>query len=359
MIDKIEISNALYDIFLQAHSGKIEIDTIDHIPYTFNVQFMVSSIDLRLNTVEDDDPEVPTLHLDNIDTFVEALLPKVEYYYKLYKEDYSDLDESNMVKMICSSFFFNMTYFDFINPVAYIKNLPESNPIENVFDITLQDVDYRVLAVHRMNALNLETIDCLKIVLKNDSNIHQLPSVSYQINGNKAVIKSIQAPKDNDSSGYITPAGLPRASGTINNHLRNINPSTLLSLTIAIKTLREEAGVTEISIPTLLPIRYNGLIETLTKKEISKKRRNNEEYNEEEIHQQAIMVADKTQFNITNKLSNTIARFVYHLDNYEIIDYGEDSFMITIKERDVPSSKNDILHNIFNAPSKKKSQPTR
>lgn len=93
MIDKTEVYNALYDIFLQAHNGKIEIDTLDHIPYTFNVHFMVSSIDIRLHTLVDTDSEVPTLHLDNIDALVDAMLPKVEYYYKIYREDYPDLDE--------------------------------------------------------------------------------------------------------------------------------------------------------------------------------------------------------------------------------------------------------------------------
>ena len=170
-----------------------------------------------------------------------------------------------------------MTYYDFLNPIAYIKNMPESKPVEDTFNITLQDKDYTILAVHRTNALNLETIDCMKIVLKNEDTLHVLPSVSYQVNGTKATIKSIQASKNNNSSEYITPAGLPHVSGTINKPLRNINPSTLLSLTIAIRTLKEHAGVTEFSIPTIMPIRYNGLIETLTKKEIMKRKRNNED----------------------------------------------------------------------------------
>lgn len=353
MIDKDLITNALYDIFLQARNGRIEIDTTDHIPYTYNVHFLVSSLDIRINTTEENDDQTPTLHLDNIDRFVDALLPKVEYYYDLYKEDYPDLDEEHLVEMICASYFFNMTYFDFVNPVAYIHNLPKSKPVESCFDLNIDGKDYTVAAVHRINALNLETIDCMKVVLKDEQNIHVLPSINYQIIGNRAVIKSIQGNKDSKGSEYITPAGLPHVAGMSNKHLRNINPATLLSLTIAIKTLKEQAGVKEFDFPLYMPIRYNALIETLSRKEeMAQKRAGNTDIDKEQIIEQSIDKADTTQFNITNKLSNTVLRFLYHFDNFDITDYGDDSFTMTIKEYGESALKDDILHRIFNARTK-------
>ena len=107
-----------------------------------------------------------------------------------------------------------------------------------------------------------------------------------------------------------------------------------------------------VAIPTIMPIRYNALVETLTKKEVFKRRREKQtDIDIDAIYEDSIAKADSIQFNITNKLINTISRFIYHFDNYDFTDHGDNSFMVTIKEKEKASYKDDILHDIFFAES--------
>jgi len=272
----------------------------------------------------------------------------------IYDSKYPELTEENLAKMVMTTFFFNMTYEDFQNPLNYLQNIPHMHPISNTMSININGQEYKIRVIHETNNINLETIDRLEIFMDVGRLSILLPHVNYSINGDKAYIKCIQSSSDNNPYQQNLAPLLPKVSGTSNNFMRNINPLHLLSLTIAIKAITEQTDVKEFIFPTLMPIRYNGTIETLIRKRKQEAKKNGEVIeDEEQLREEVIQKCNSIQTNITNKYINTIFRFSYHINNYRVQN-DEFSSYLNLARTSETCSGNNILNSIMDATTQKR-----
>ena len=345
IVDEKVIIEKLYEIFKEAENGRVLVNTSDDIPFVFNVAFQVESNHPEIETLKENST-LPILEINNFDKFIELITKQVEYYLSIYDSKYPELTESNLAKLIMTSFFMNMTYEDFQNPLTYLQNVPHSHQIDGFFSFDFEGSTYDVNVTHRLNNVNLETIDRLSITIDTEDASIVLPSVNYSINNNKAYIKCIQSKSDNNPHQATIAALLPKVSGTSNSHMRNVNPLHLLSLTIAIKLISEQTDVDEFIFPTLMPVRYLGLIETLTRKTKIEATKNNIEIDEEQLREEIEEKCNRIQTNITNKFINTIHRFSYHVDNFDIHSFDDYASYISLVPTDRQNEKKDFLNTI-------------
>lgn len=347
VVDEKVIIAKLYSIFKEAKNGRVTIDTTDDMPFTFNVAFQVESNIPEIHTVQEDST-LPILEINNLKLFIKTIHEQAEYYMDFYKSKYPELTEENLAKMVMVSFFFNMTYEDFQNPISYLKELPHTHPINAEYSFEFEDAKFSAKIIHEINQLNLETIDRLEIILDTKDVSILLPHVNYSISKDKAYIKCIQSTYANNPYQPIIAQLLPKVSGTANSFMRNINPLHLLSLTIAIKAISDQTDVKEFVFPTFMPVRYLGAIETLMRKtKLEAKKNNIVIEDEEQLREEMTDRYNSIQTNITNKFVNTINRFTHHINNYSVLNYDDYASYLSIAQTRDECTGNNFLTNIM------------
>ena len=296
-------------VFNQAKNGVVTIgdDQLGH--WTFYTRFF-NNINNKNNTTNSN---YPTIKISDYPLFLNETTQYLNTAKKFYSrdQDYFDFSDESFPEKLFLDLIVNCTSSDFENIIPYIQNRTKmlETPVKTGrFDMgNFGDLNFVGIVTKRFS--NLEG-PYRFIPVFEDPATHtefRLPTVTFGIVDDKATVFAMQ----NEDTNQTNPLAkkLDRYFRKVNKDvdpndiIANVSPNAVVSLTLFVEYLKQH-NITNITSPTLMPIRYNANL-------VSKFNR----YKNSEEKKNAVWEHNRNQFNITNKLSYLMLRYAHHFNN--------------------------------------------
>ena len=360
----------LNNLFLQAKSGEIKIESYDNDvfgPLYFYTKFFTNiegNLNVKLNLEKDfennlenkqkssqfsflpPDNQTMILSIPDFNSFVSACekyLEKAEEFYTYDKAYFALTQDSHRQKLLLD-LIVNATPFDLSNIMPYIKSRTRmlKNPLkEQIFDIENEILpDISLKCSISKNLSNLEAPYKFEIAFfDQENNKFKLPSVTFGKDGQNINVYAIQTQKQKQTNPlakkldrYFRKLNLKVDE---NDYIANISPNALASLTIFISAMKSEGIKNFVAYP-YMPLRYES--------NLSAKKR---VHTDKELLMQTVEEHDRIQYNITNKLIYSLARYSFHFDNF-VFDYDEITSLAHLNEIDnhIIRKNENIIYNL-------------
>lgn len=346
----------LNNLFLQAKSGVIKIDSYDNDvfgPLCFYTKFFTNiegHLNVNLNQKKEfenkllsqqnlsqisflpSDAQTMTLIIPDFNSFVSACekyLEKAEAFYT-YDKAYFALTQNSHKQKLLLDLIVNATPFDLSNIIPYIES--RTRMLENPLKEQIFDIDNEILpeitlkcAISK-NLSNMEAPYKFEIAFfDQENNKFKLPSITFGKDGQNINVYAIQTQKQKQTNPlakkldrYLRKLNLKVDE---NDYIANISPNALASLTIFISAMKKE-GIKDFVAYPYMPLRYES--------NLSAKKR---VHTDKELLTQTVEEHDRIQYNITNKLIYSLARYSFHFDNF-VFDYDDIKFLAHLNEID-------------------------
>ena len=372
--------NEVLDIFYNQVLKEIATGRVD-CGMMYNVLFKArinneTLYNLDKNIVKNNSLLIPTLIINNKKEFDESLIKyyeKAKYFYegKIDKED-------NFQKTILTLLWNNATEDDFKHPIEYINRY--ISYLDKPLDIELnkyQNIGYsktlesNIEICLKEEPINEETPFGLYIRSTKNNLYYEFPVVRFGIHKNKAYIYAVQQKKNKDlenEENYKYEKFIHRKLFKVNENfekeenidnitnpenLTGISPSALISLSITLSLLNNK-NITEIEVPTFLPIRYNAKeISYIIRKKLLEEKGydvetiNNLIHDYEEHHEQI-------QRNLSDKLLRYFRRLEYHFNNINVISHPYELDCNThLSLKEYTDCNNNLLKEVYQIANEK------
>ena len=282
----------------------------------------------------------PTIYINDIDKFENTLLELIntikysESFYNIFnREGFSEMPESNKLKMIFEGILLNLTNSDALNAdqfinnyINYINNPTFDNIKKPTYISTLFDDELYVMS--KKSELWYETPYYLSFMLRNK--MIELPNVRIGIteNNNKLVANILATQTSQRISNmeeYELLQEHIKKSIPTDSYFRFINPTHLISLIITFGLLKG-LGIEDVIVKDYMPYRYKKVV-------------NDKQYNDDE--------ANNYQTRLTTKNITTYMRIVSIFDGIDIVSYPENSMELSIRINDNVIGNNEFVNSLF------------
>ncbi|MCR5483246.1 MAG: hypothetical protein K6E99_02425 [Bacilli bacterium] len=317
---------------------------------------------------------VPTLEINNEEEFFNTL----SEYYEKAKDFYAGKidEEDDFDKTILTCLWNNATMEDFQNPINYInkyisfmdKPLDLSDEYESIGFSEILDSDLEISL--KQEPYYEETPYGLYVRSSNGDLFYDYPVVRFGIKDDTAYIYAVQqlSKKDESLDNEKYNKKIHRKLFKVNENfekedeidnitnpenITGINPSALVSLSVLFSKL-EEVGITNIEVPSFLPIRYNAKEKSYLVKIEQLRKRNHPSEELEYIYDKLVQEHETIQRNISDKLLRNIRRLEYNFNNIDLTSYPmelDTSTHINLSEYEY--CNNPLLQEIYELNKKK------
>ncbi len=221
----------------------------------------------------------PTLRINDKYEFFDKLANYVDL--ELEKRNDFGMEESEFVKAVITFLFVNASIKDFDNPVEYLNRridylLDEKMNIKKEVDDAI--LGSKLTISRELNSFVMETPYKMTFTLEKDGEKTSLPNIYYGISDNKCYIYSImnknehhnKLTKDVNRELYKLNDGIYEEesdeykdykegnSDYYPENVSDVTPSFVFSTLLFLKELQRN-GITDVSVVTYLPVRYNNM----------------------------------------------------------------------------------------------------
>lgn len=316
-----------------------------------------------------------TLIINNIQIFNEKLIIYTNKMLDLIlNSDLRNLDYvafdgfiPYIIDFITSNLWNNATDQDLINPIEFIVNrinFLDGGLYEDSSDIVLiknidffygSNIEYNI----QFNNPFFETqySFCPKIVRNKEyGEIYELPKIFYGISNNVCYIYAVHGKNRNNITENAYQKKITRTLYKVNKdiedeyefeNIKDVTPSSLLSITLFLKYLKEN-NICDIRVIDFLPIRYNTRLRYFDML-IKRLEEMIEDDNIIEIYKENLKNEDnRVQNNVINKFIRNFIRLSYQLGVLEIKSYPKDfDSMMHLSLTDNFKQSDNILNKLY------------
>ena len=318
------------DIFSQARKGKVEIKTTDGGFWTFYTRF-ATQINGELSEVG---KKCPTINIPDFNSFEKLVDDYLVLARDFYAEDqaYFDVDDDEFSKKLFHDLMTNASNFDCCNIENFVKERMQmlaSPALPKVVEMGQLQGKKLSMTVSK-NHSNLEGPYRATFRFTDDNGENfELPTITFGITDKTChlfAVQNMNVPKGTNHGKTEKPKvqkDIDRYFRKLNNGvdsediIANVSPNALASLTLFNSVIRQQ-GISELSSPIFMPLRYEGNKIAGCAKAKS-----------EEERQEFLQKHDRDQFNITNKLTYLYLRYAYHFPETDCV-YDETREKMTI-----------------------------
>ena len=337
-------------VLSEVGKGHVEIETEDLGVWKFNVKFY-HEIEGNGNI---ENRFYPVLKISNYEQFLNELedyLKQAKQFFDFEKVDF-DLNDESFEKMLISFLFTNATYYDFENPISFIKKRKEM--IEN--EIPEQKIDLGTFFNEDVKRLGLGKLQIIGTVTKNhssletpykfnikfkDSNgeIFEMPHISFSVVDDKVYIYAVQTKKDKQNSPLANKLDWYFRKVNFGDDMDsmegNVYPNAVVSMTLFMSYLKT-MGVKYVEAPNYLPVRYGSNKITTFRKQT-----------EFETKEDSIFKVYRSQANATNKFSYLFLRYIHHFPETEF-NFDENQSTISLRLNESVGHKGNVVYELEN-----------
>lgn len=326
-------------IFNQAKKGVVTIGDDDRGHWTFYTRFY-NNINNNNNSTNS---AYPTIKITDYPLFLNETTQYLNTAKKFYSrdQDYFDFSDESFPEKLFLDLIVNGTSTDFDNIIPYINNRTRmlETPISTGrFDLgTYGDLNLVGIITKRFS--NLEGPYRFIPVFENPATQEEfrLPTVTFGVVDDRATIFAMQNEDTKQVNQLVKK--LDRYFRKVNKDvdpediIANVSPNAVVSLTMFIEYLKQN-GITNITAPTLMPVRYNAnLVAKLNRYKNTKEKST------------AVWEHDRNQFNITNKLSYLMLRYAHHFNNSKA-DFDDITQTMQLEVNPQTSRTDNVIHDI-------------
>ncbi len=343
------IDEILADIFMQAQKGRVEIGAGED-RWVYFLKFFVQT---PTHKVENADGII--LNIPNWSEFVKEVENYLKASKNFYAQDqsYMELDNYSFLQKRIVDLLINVSPSDCENMNKYVQTRTKMYKSKDFSGMqhfgTFKNMDICAsITKNQQSRASFEAPYAFTPFMADDQgSAFVLPSVIYGIADDKIHLMAIQnLQKDKQTFDFAKKAD--RLLRKVNSgfdaktlspedqDLANVSPNALVSLSIFAQFMQDN-GFTKVVAPSYLPIRYSNKTENI-----------NQKYRFTQIDS-ALERVDDIQYNMTNKLINTLFRFSRHFPS-TTCEY-DDQFMATYLNIDTakPTDKENIIYDITQA----------
>lgn len=342
-----KLEQLVKDIFAQAESGSVTIGNPGN-QWRYYLRFYAKTP----QKTTPNNTSYATINIPDFNLFLDKLEKYLAVASQFYEGDqeYLMLEDSNdgYVQKQILDLLINCSPVDCENIYKYIdtrtkmlkanveigkKELGTYNGLKIVSNITKNN---------RIRA-SFEGPYCYTTTLiDQDNNKFTLPSIVFGVADNTLHVFAVQNFGENEKKENPLVKKMDRYFRKVNkgvdlqSELAQVTPNALVALTIFFEYAQSK-NKTNVEVPSYMPIRYHGnKVAGMRKLEGAEKAKWLNEHN-------------RNQYNITNKMVNTLFRYCYHFDNSKC-EFDENSLKTFLKIDSNNASCNDnILYDIANA----------
>lgn len=343
------IDEILADIFMQAQKGRIEIGSGED-RWVYFLKFFAQT---PFHKVENADGII--LKIPNWNAFVQEVENYLKASKNFYAQDqsYMELDNYSFLQKRIVDLLINASPSDCEDMCKYVQirakmhKSKDFSGIEHLGEFKGMDICTSITKNQNGRASFEAPYAFTPFFADYMGSSFVLPSVIYGIADDQVYIMAIQN-LQKDKQTFQFAKKTDRLLRKVNNgfdlktlpiedqNLANVSPNALVSLSIFAQYMQDN-GFVKVVAPSYLPIRYANKIEMI-----------NQRYGGMQINS-ALDKVDNIQYNMTNKLINTLFRFSRHFPK-TTCQYDDTTFSTYLNiDTTRPTNRENIIYDITQA----------
>ena len=333
-----DIKKMIDNIHIQGLNGRITIGDLYRGLWSFHTKFYTK---LEKFDLMEKDYDFPTFDIPNYDVYLEKVEKYLKYAQQFYKEDqkYYGLSDDAFLQKLYLDLIVSSTYFQQHDIIEYVEM--RTKMLKNKFAMSTfkigSIINSDIISTISKNRSNLEAPYNFVTKLKNGNNEFEMPKIVFGAVDNTIHIYAIQNKKQKQDSSFAKKAD--RYLRKVNKGVQedtieaNVSSNALVALTIFLSWGRE-CGYSNIIVPEFLPIRYDANLNAALNRGYSYKERC-------EIQE----IANRNQFNMTNKLLYTMYRYNLHFNESQLF-YDDVKGQVEMKIKKQKEKNDNIIFTI-------------